>query len=83
MVRQKLGFAFYQAQIGQRHENAKMLHGFEEAVWQVRADDLGGMYRAVYVTQVGDAVSCRLRPSCFPEAGSQSPERQLRGRNWT
>jgi hypothetical protein len=38
-VRQKLGFALYQAQIGQKHESAKMLHGFAETVWQVRADD--------------------------------------------
>jgi phage-related protein len=37
MVRHKLGFALYQAQIGQKHESAKMLHGFSETVWQVRA----------------------------------------------
>jgi phage-related protein len=55
-VRQKLGFALYQAQIGQKHESAKMLHGFAETVWQVRADDPGGTYRAVYVTQLGDAI---------------------------
>ena len=30
MVRKKLGFALYQAQIGQKHESAKMLHGFAE-----------------------------------------------------
>jgi phage-related protein len=41
-VRQKLGFALYQAQIGQKHESAKLLHGFAETVWQVRADDPGG-----------------------------------------
>ena len=28
-----------------------MLHGFAETVWQVRADDAGGTYRAVYVAQ--------------------------------
>ena len=55
-VRQKLGFALYQAQIGQKHESAKMLHGFAESVWQVRADDSGGTYRAVYVTQLGEAI---------------------------
>ena len=38
-VRQKLGFALYQAQTGQRHESAKMLRGFSETVWQMRADD--------------------------------------------
>jgi len=56
VVRQKLGFALYQAQIGQRHESAKVLHGYAEAVWQVRADDPGGTYRAIYVTQLREAV---------------------------
>jgi len=57
-VRQKLGFALYQAQIGQKHESAKMLHGFSEAVWQVRADDASGTYRAVYVVQLGGRFMC-------------------------
>ncbi|MGD1071829.1 MAG: type II toxin-antitoxin system RelE/ParE family toxin [Bryobacteraceae bacterium] len=55
-VRQRLGLALYQAQIGQKHERAKMLHGFAETVWQVRADDPGGTYRAVYVAQFQEAV---------------------------
>jgi phage-related protein len=55
-VQQKLGFALYQAQIGQRHESAKLLHGFGAAVWQVRADDPNGTYRAVYVVRFQDAV---------------------------
>ena len=55
-VRQKLGFALYQAQIGQKHESAKMLHGFAETVWQVRADDSAGTYRAAYLAQFGEAV---------------------------
>jgi predicted XRE-type DNA-binding protein len=41
-VRHKLGFALYQAQIVQKHESAKMLHGFGDTVWQVRVDDPGG-----------------------------------------
>src|SRR5437879_10819713 len=56
-VRQKLGFALYQAQIGQKHESAKMLHGFAETVWQVSADDPRGTYRAVSVAQFGGGVS--------------------------
>ncbi len=31
-VRQKLGFALYQAQIGDKHEKAKPLHGFKAPV---------------------------------------------------
>jgi phage-related protein len=56
MVRKKLGFALYQSQIGQRHESAKMLHGFTDTVWQVRADDPSGTYRTVYAAQLGEAV---------------------------
>ena len=55
-VRQKLGFALYQAQIGGKHESAKPLHGFTQPVWQVRADDPGGTYRAVYVVRFYAAV---------------------------
>jgi len=46
----------YQAQIGQQHENAKILRGFEETVWQVKADDRVGPHRAVYVVQFKEAV---------------------------
>ncbi|WP_321473728.1 type II toxin-antitoxin system RelE/ParE family toxin [uncultured Paludibaculum sp.] len=55
-VRQQLGFALYQAQVGQRHESAKMLHGFAERVWQVRADAPSGTYRAAYAAEIGEAV---------------------------
>ena len=47
MVRKKLGFALYQAQIDQRHASAKMLRGFTDTVWQVRADDPRGTHHGV------------------------------------
>ena len=55
-VRQKLGFALYQAQVGGKHESAKPLRGFDVPVWEVRADGPGGTYRAVYVVHYHDAV---------------------------
>ncbi len=55
-VRHRLGFALYQAQIGQRHESAKTLRGFAETVWQVRADGPAGTYRAVYVAHFQAAI---------------------------
>lgn len=55
-VRHTPGFALYLAQIGQKDESAKMSHGFGEPVWQVRADDPGGTYRAVYLAQFKEAV---------------------------
>lgn len=76
-VRQKLGFALYQAQIGQKPESAKMLHGFAETVWQVRADDLGGTYRAVYVAQFGEAVYVLHAYQKKATSGIATPQREL------
>ncbi|SPE30970.1 conserved hypothetical protein [Candidatus Sulfopaludibacter sp. SbA3] len=77
MVRKKLGFAMYQAQIGQRHESAKMLDGFAETVWQVRADDPGGTYRAVYVVQLGEAVYVLHAFQKKATSGIATPQREL------
>ena len=63
-IRQKLGFALYQAQIGQTHESAKTLRGFKETVWQVRADDPGG---TVSCGVCGTVWGSSLRAPCFPE----------------
>ena len=76
-VRQKLGFALYQAQIGQKHESAKMLHGFAETVWQVRADDPGGTYRAVYAAQLGEAVYVLHAFQKKATSGIATPQREL------
>jgi phage-related protein len=76
-VRQKLGFAPYQAQIGQKHETAKMLHGFSETVWQVRADDSGGTYRTVYVARFGDAVYVLHAFQKKATSGIPTPRREL------
>ncbi len=54
-VRQKLGFARYQAQIGGKHESAKPLRGFDTPVWEIRADVPSGTYRAVYVVHFRNA----------------------------
>ena len=70
-------FALYQAQIGQKHESAKMLHGFAETVWQVRADDLGGTYRAVCVAQFGEAVYVLHAFQKKATSGIATPKREL------
>ena len=75
-IRQKLGFALYQAQIGQKHESAKMLHAFAETVWQVRADDPGGTYRAVRGTVGGKRFTCFML-----SRRKQGPESRLRNEN--
>jgi phage-related protein len=76
-VRRKLGFALYQAQIGQKHESAKMLRGFAETVWQVRADDLGGTYRAVYLAQFGKRFTCFMPSRRRRRREIATPQREL------
>jgi phage-related protein len=76
-VRQKLGFALYQAQIGQKHESAKILHGFAETVWQVGADGPGGTYRTVYVAQFADAVYVLNAFQKKSTSGIATPQREL------
>ena len=39
-----------------------MLHGFTETVWQVRANDPDGTYRAMYVAQFAEAVYAGTPP---------------------
>jgi phage-related protein len=77
LVRKKLGFALYQAQIGQQHESAKILRGFAERVWQVRADDPSGTYRMVYLTQVGNAVYVLHAFQKKATSGIATPRREL------
>ena len=67
----------YQAQIGQKHESAKMLHGFAETIWQVRADDPGGTYRAVYVAQLGEVVYVLHAFQKKATSGITTPRREL------
>ena len=70
-------FRLYQAQIGQTHESAKTLRGFKETVWQVRADDPGGTYRAVYVAQFGEAVYVLHAFQKKATSGIATPQREL------
>ncbi len=69
VVRQKLGFGLYQVQIGQKHESAKMLHGFAEQPG-----------RCAQTIEAGRIVRCTWRNSekrfiCFmPFRRRQPPE---------
>ena len=51
-VRQVMGFALYQAQLGKKHLDAKPLKGFRgSSVLEVVEDFDGDTYRAVYTVQ--------------------------------
>jgi phage-related protein len=56
-VQDLFGFALYQAQVGERHPQAKVLKGFGSAgVLEVVEDWRGDTFRAVYTVRVGAAV---------------------------
>ena len=52
-----VGFALYQAQIGMRADNTKVLKGFNGAgVLEVIESDHAGTYRAVYTLKFGNEI---------------------------
>ena len=56
-VRRLFGFALYLAQVGDRHDAAKVLKGFGGAgVLEVVEDDAGGTYLAVVTVKFSEAV---------------------------
>lgn len=56
-VKSAMGFALYQAQLGQKSSSAKPLAGFVSAsVLEVVDDFQTDTYRAVYTVKFGDAV---------------------------
>lgn len=77
VVRTKLGFGLYLAQIGLKHETAKPLHGFGAPVWEVRAEDRSGTYRAVYVVHLSDAVYVLHAFQKKAKVGIATPRREI------
>jgi|GEM_PF-366082 len=56
-VRRVFGFALSLAQVGEKHDAAKVLKGFGGAgVLEVIEHDVGGTYRAVYTVKYTEAV---------------------------
>ena len=56
-TRRVVGFGLYQAQLGQRHLDAKPLRGFKGArVLELVMDESGDAYRVVYTTKFKNAV---------------------------
>ncbi len=76
-VRQKLGFALYQAQIGGKHESAKPLRGFDTPVWEIRADAPSGTYRAVYVVHFRNAAYVLHAFQKKAKSGIAAPRREI------
>ena len=76
-VRTKLGFGLYLAQIGKKHESAKPWYGFGAPVWEVRAEDRSGTYRAAYVVHLRDAVYVLHAFQKKVKSGIATPRREI------
>ncbi len=55
-VQQRVGYAMYQAQIGNRHPDAKPLKGFSGGILEVVSDHFGDTFRTVYTVRLRKAV---------------------------
>jgi phage-related protein len=56
-VQDAMGFALYQAQIGEKHANAKPLKGFSGAgVLEIVSDHIGDTFRSVYTVRFSTAI---------------------------
>jgi phage-related protein len=56
-VQDAMGYALYQAQIGEKHSSAKPLKGFGGAgVLEIVADHVGDTFRAVYTVKFATAI---------------------------
>jgi len=76
-VRQQLGFALYQAQIGQNHQSAKVLHGFAKRFGRCVLMNCVGLIARFMFTQLGEAI---YAPHVFQKKvtlGIATPQREL------
>lgn len=77
-VQDEMGFALYQAQIGEKHRNAKPLKGFGGAgVLEIVADHVGGTYRAVYTVKFATAVYVLHAFQKKSKSGTKTPTEDL------
>ncbi len=55
-VQREMGFALYQAQIGDKHIDAKPLKGIAAGVMEIVADHRGDTFRSIYTVKLEHAV---------------------------
>jgi phage-related protein len=55
-VKDEIGFALYQAQIGKKHMNAKPMKGLGSGILEIISDYRSNTFRAVYMAKLGDKI---------------------------
>jgi phage-related protein len=53
VVKDEIGFALYQAQVGSKHLNAKPMKGLGPGVFEIVSDYRRNTFRAVYMVRLG------------------------------
>jgi phage-related protein len=77
-VRNEIGFALYQAQLGVKHANAKPLKGFGGAgVMEIIENDSGGTYRTVYTVRFAAAVYVLHVFQKKSKTGKKTPKHEI------
>lgn len=76
-VRDRMGFAIYQAQAGLRHRDAKSLKGFGSGVMAVVARHDGDTYRAVYTVRFETVVYVLHAFQKKAKRGIATPRKEL------
>lgn len=76
-VREHVGFALYQAQIGMKHADAKPLTGLGAGVLEVVSDFDTNTYRAVYTVRFHDAVYVLHAFQKKSKRGSATPKTEI------
>ena len=79
LVRGAMGHALYFAQIGKKHEHAKVLSGMGNArVLEVRENDRSGTYRVIYTIEMdGFVFVCMLFRKNRGRASSHRSKRSI------
>ena len=55
-VQRHVGYAIYQAQIGNKHQDAKLLRGLSGGILEVVSNHSGDTFRTVYTVKLRNAV---------------------------
>ncbi|MDE0680638.1 MAG: type II toxin-antitoxin system RelE/ParE family toxin [Gammaproteobacteria bacterium] len=76
-VQDCMGFAIYQAQIGLRHRDAKLLKGFGPGILEVAARHGGDTYRAIYTVRFQAAVYVLHAFQKKAKRGIATPKKEL------
>lgn len=75
-VQREVGYALYQAQIGEKHHKTKPLKGFS-GVMEIVSNYATDTYRAVYATKIGDAIYVLHTFQKKSKRGVRTPKKEI------